>query len=145
MIRYALYCRDCEAEFDAWFASSKAYDDQAERGLVACPECDSVDTGKQIMAPAVASSKRAGAPSPEEAFDAFARQARRHIRETHDYVGGEFAGEARAMYYGEKEERPIWGEATKEEAKALKEEGVGALPLPDALAPKPPKPDEPKH
>jgi hypothetical protein len=43
------------------------------------------------------------------------------------------------MYYGETDDRPIWGETTPEEREALKEEGVPALPLPAPFAPKPPK------
>lgn len=65
--------------------------------------------------------------------------ARKHIAETHDYTGGDFPDEARAMHYGEIEQRPIWGEATPEEAQTLLEEGVNAQPLPAAITPKPPK------
>lgn len=65
--------------------------------------------------------------------------AREHIAATHDYTGTGFPDEARAMHYGEIEQRPIWGEASPEEAKTLLEEGVNAVPLPASLAPKPPK------
>ncbi len=145
MIRYALACEGCEAEFEAWFASSDAYDRQAARKLVACPECDSRKVTKQIMAPAVRTSERAAARGAEPEMDAealakeFARRARAHVAENFDYVGDGFADEARAMYYGETEDRPIWGETTPEEREALQEEGVPALPLPAPFAPKPPK------
>lgn len=140
MIRYALACGDCEHEFEAWFASSDAFDRQAKRKLVACPDCDGRNVAKQIMAPAVKTTKgKAGAPDPEKAFAEFAAKARAHVAENFDYVGDGFAEEARAMYYGETDDRPIWGETTAEEREALKEEGVAALPLPAPFAPKPPK------
>jgi hypothetical protein len=141
MIRYALACEDCEAAFEAWFASSEAYDKQSGRKLVACPDCDSRQVTKQIMAPSVRTSKRAAAPEwdAEAAAKEFARRARAHVQENFDYVGADFAEEARAMYYGETGDRPIWGETTPEEREALQEEGVPALPLPAPFAPKPPK------
>jgi len=143
MIRYALNCLDCEAEFEAWFGSSADYDAQSAAGQVACPECESARTAKQIMAPAVArSSGRVTGAEFAAKFRALAARARRHVAENYDYVGSDFAEEARAMYYGETDERPIWGETRPEEARALAEEGVPAAPLPSAFAPRPPRPDE---
>ncbi len=140
MIRYALACGDCDHAFEAWFGSSDAFDRLAKRRQVACPECDGRDVAKQIMAPAVKTTKgKVAAPDPEKAFAAFAAKAREHVAENFDYVGDGFAEEARAMYYGETDDRPIWGETTAEEREALKEEGVQAMPLPAPFAPKPPK------
>lgn len=65
-----------------------------------------------------------------------AQSIRKEIEENCDYVGERFADEARAIHYGEKEERPIYGEASAKDAADLKEEGVGIAPLPDILAPK---------
>jgi hypothetical protein len=140
MIRYALICSDCEHGFEAWFASSGTYDAQAKRRLIACPACDGRRVTKQIMAPAVKTRKgKDVAPDPERLMQVFAETARQHVAENFDYVGSDFAEEARAMYYGETDDRPIWGEATPEEREALREEGVPALPLPAPFAPKPPK------
>lgn len=139
MIRYALRCAQ-GCRFEAWFASSDAYDRQAASGLVECPQCGSTQVSKQVMAPAVRTSERSermtnAAPD----FDSVARKIQAHIRKNYDYVGGDFAAEARAMHAGEKPEKLIYGETTPEERKALAEEGVPALPLPDAFAPTPPK------
>lgn len=140
MIRYALSCKACNQEFDAWFASSDAYDVQASRKLVACPDCDSRAVAKQIMAPAVRTSKdKVTAPDPDKIIAEFAEKARQHVSEHFDYVGGDFAEEARAIYYGETVDRPIWGETTPEEREALRQEGVPALALPAPFAPKLPK------
>ncbi len=133
MIRYALVCQTCDHDFEAWFASSDAFDKQAKRKLVTCPECESASVKKQIMAPSVRTSEKA------KAIEAMKSAAQNHISENYDYVGEDFANEARAMYYGEEAHRPIWGETTPEERAALAEEGVPALPLPPELAPKKPK------
>lgn len=141
MIRYALHCEACDADFEAWFASSDAYDDQAHQGLVHCPDCGSGRTAKQIMAPAV---RNAVDVAPEAKLQTLARRfaeaARQHISENFDYVGDRFADEARAMYYGEVESRPIWGDTTADEARTLHDEGVPAAPLPAPFAPPRPKP-----
>lgn len=132
MIRYALVCAQ-EIEFEAWFGSSDDYDRQVAAGQVSCPYCGAVDVRKQIMAPAVAGG------AGEATMAAIAARIREHIRDTHDYVGDRFAAEARAMHAGEKDAKPIYGEATIAEAKALREDGVPASPLPPAQTPTPPK------
>lgn len=136
MIRYSLACVG-EHEFEAWFSNSKAYDTQRKKKLVECPVCGSTDVRKQIMAPSVRSSDKA-VPAEVAAAKA-AAEIRQHIASTHDYVGEKFADEARAMYYGETEHRPVWGEVTPEVAKDLAEEGVPAMPLPKPFAPDPPR------
>ncbi len=141
MIRYALHCKACDEDFEAWFASSSAYDSLKEKRQVRCTVCDSSRVEKQIMAPSVKSAKKKDVPAdPEKAFAAFAEKARQHVADNFDYVGGNFAEEARSMFYGEQDERPIWGETTADERKALKEEGVPADPLPEPFTPPVPKP-----
>jgi hypothetical protein len=135
MIRYALECRDCEAPFEAWFASSDGFDKQAGEGLVTCPQCAGCDIRKQVMAPSVRPAGKAGAGDPQKVFGKLAAQARQHISDNYDYVGDGFAEEARSMYYGERDHRPIWGETTSDERESLKEEGVPAAPLPPAFVP----------
>ena len=136
MIRYSLACVG-EHEFEAWFSNSKAYDTQRKKKLVECPVCGSTEVRKQIMAPSVRSSDKA-VPAEVAAAKA-AAEIRQHIASTHDYVGEKFADEARAMYYGETEHRPVWGEVTPETAQELIEEGVPAMPLPKPFAPEPPR------
>ncbi|WP_370234401.1 MULTISPECIES: DUF1178 family protein [Henriciella] len=136
MIRYALECQDCDATFDGWFASSDGFDTQVEAGQVICPSCSGTAVRKQVMAPSVRPSEKAGASDPEKVFGKLAAKARQHIAENYDYVGDGFAEEARSMFYGERENKPIWGETTPEEREALREEGVPATPLHPAFAPK---------
>ena len=139
MIKYALICSDCDHEFEGWFQSSSAYDEQSAKKSIYCPVCNSPETGKQIMAPAVSKSHT---PEFRKAFKDFSKRAREHVAQNYDYVGESFADEARSMYYGETEHRPIWGETKPDEAKALAEEGVPAAPLPKPLTPPVPKPPE---
>ncbi|MEM1150027.1 MAG: DUF1178 family protein [Pseudomonadota bacterium] len=142
MIKYALHCSDCESEFEGWFASSNAFDDQKARGLLSCPVCSSCSVSKQIMAPAVAGTKRSAKRAPEDVVRDFVTKAKAHVAENFDYVGGRFADEARAIHYGETKDRPIWGATTPDEAKALKEEGVPAAPLPAPFVPEIPPSDD---
>ena len=138
MIRYALVC-DSGHAFEGWFGVSADFDDQATRGLLACPVCASQDVRKQIMAPAVSGTRKgAGPPLPAKAqammMEALG-QVRRHVEENFDYVGDSFAAEARLIHEGKSEERGIYGEASPKEVKALITDGVPVAPLPPA-APK---------
>ena len=142
MIRYALACEH-EHEFEGWFGSSGDFDDQQARGFVSCPVCDSKAVRKQIMAPAVAGTKRKGqdasSPQTQAQTQAMMMEAmgrvRRHVEENFDDVGDAFAREARAIHEGRSEERGIYGQATAEEVRDLVEDGVPVAPLP----PEPPK------
>jgi hypothetical protein len=153
MIRYSLHCEQGHS-FESWFQSSSAYDSQVKRKLVACPVCGSAKVEKAIMAPRIVSKKgrdRATAPAPvetaaqaeapatestslmmaqERELRAKIKELRDHIVKNADNVGERFPNEARAMHYGDKEHRPIYGEASPDEARALIDEGVEVSPLP---------------
>jgi hypothetical protein len=58
------------------------------------------------------------------------KELRDHIIKNADNVGDRFPVEARKMHYGDIEHRPIYGEASPEEARSLIEEGVEVSPLP---------------
>lgn len=129
MIHYSLKCDHGHA-FDSWFASAAAYDSLRAQGHVACAICGSTAVDKALMAPAVSAAPRTDAA---EAPDDIARKLaamRRHFEANADYVGKDFATEARAIHLGDAPERAIWGEARLDEAKALIEDGVPVAPLP---------------
>ena len=138
MIRYALLC-DADHEFEAWFSSSDSYDEQAARGLVECPHCGSTTVRKALAAPAVSTSRAREARSEQARLAEMAGKVRAHIRRNFDYVGEDFAREAREMHEGRKEARLIYGETSAEESRQLIEDGVAVTPLPDLFAPVPPK------
>ena len=139
MIRYALICEH-EHGFEAWFGSSSDYDDQAARGLVECPLCASKRVAKQIMSPAVAGTKRTQSPEVTPQMHAMFMEAagkvRKHVEDNFDYVGDQFAKEARDIHEGRAEDRGIYGEASPAQVKDLVEDGVKIAPLPPKLTPK---------
>jgi hypothetical protein len=136
MIKYALACEHGHL-FEGWFASSDDYDDQSARSLVDCPVCGSKSVKKQIMAPAVAGTKRRALTVPDPQMRAMMKEAvgkmRRHVEENFDYVGDAFAKEARAIHDGTSEDRGIYGEASPKQVKALIEDGIKVAPLPAPL------------
>lgn len=140
MIQYSLKC-DTGHMFDSWFQSADAFDKLLSAGMVSCAICGSTDIRKSLMAPRVRPARTAAAPaepaaqagplsqpaSPEEQALA---QLKKHVEDNSDYVGMNFASEARKMHDGESPERPIHGEAKPDEARKLIEDGVPVAPLP---------------
>ncbi|WP_083100892.1 DUF1178 family protein [Pseudophaeobacter leonis] len=88
--------------------------------------------GDQDDAPAAARTGQAEAPAapPAAEMQKMLGELRRKVEANSDYVGKDFASEARAMHLGDAPERAIYGEAKPEEAKALIEDGIPVLPLP---------------
>jgi hypothetical protein len=145
MIKFALLCAHGH-EFHSWFQSSEAFDTQVKSGLVLCPLCQAAEVKKAIMAPAIGSrgkAERAKPPAQAQSqtkvallnrrdlesramIDAF----RRRIFAEAEDVGSRFAEEARKIHNGLIPERPIHGQASIGEARALIEEGVPVLPVP---------------
>jgi len=141
MIRYNLICEH-EHEFEGWFSSSSDYENQAQSGLLSCPICGTAEVEKGIMAPAVKTARKMESRSEKAAMamTAMAAKIRDEIGKNCDNVGDNFAEEARAIHYGEKPSRGIYGSVTTEDSAALKEEGIEAHPLPDAFVPETAKP-----
>ena len=153
MIVYDLHCEHGH-RFEGWFSSSGDFADQTESGLLTCPECGSDQVSKAPMAPAVpakGNSKPAvpvAAEAPEsrpvsntpmpaevkQAMQALAKAQEKALKNS-TWVGEKFAEQSREMHYGERDEAPIHGQASLEEAKALAEEGVPVAPLPFPVAP----------
>jgi hypothetical protein len=134
MIRYALICQ-ADHEFEGWFANSSDFDDQLAAGQLACPVCGVDVVRKQIMAPAVAGTRKHDEPAMRSMMMEAMGKVRAHVEENFDYVGDRFAVEARQIHEGAAEARGIYGEASRAEVKALVEDGVPVAPLPPA-APK---------
>ena len=139
MIRYALACEHGH-EFEGWFGSSGDFDSQSANGLLECPLCATKAVRKQIMAPAVAGTRKSDADGPAKTqvmMQAMGR-LRAHVEANFDDVGDTFAREARAIHEGRAEERGIYGQASPKEVRELVEDGVPVAPLP----PKPPETSE---
>jgi hypothetical protein len=150
MIRYNLRC-DRGHAFESWFQSSSAYESQEKRKLVNCPACGTAKVERAIMAPQIVSKKSRDRAAPataapstevttpastplmmaqERELRAKLKELRDHIVKNADNVGEQFPNEARKMHYGDIEHRPIYGEASPDEARSLIEEGVEVSPLP---------------
>lgn len=154
MIRYRLECSSGHG-FEAWFASSDAYDRQEADGLLECPRCGTHEVRKAMMAPNVAKGRKGRpdnaqpvqASQSEQATEAttvahgpeavMLRQAQAMLRAIRDkvkseaeYVGPRFADEARRIHFEEAPNRGIYGEATREEVTSLAEDGIDVTPLP---------------
>jgi len=133
VIVYNLRCRNAH-EFEGWFKDSVAFDTQAKGGKVVCPVCNSKKVEKAIMAPAVSGAKKSSLTDSEaKQMRQFMTGLRKYVQDNADYVGPNFAEEARKIHYGEVEHRHIYGEASLEEARELVEEGVDVAPLPPDL------------
>lgn len=129
MIVFDLACAGGHV-FEAWFGSRDDYESQRARGLVSCPVCGDGAVEKAPMAPRLAGTgERAAAPDPRTILRALAAAQARMLAGS-EHVGRRFAAEARAIHDGEAEARPIHGQATIAEARALAADGVTVAPLP---------------
>jgi hypothetical protein len=151
MIHYQVRCGQGH-EFDGWFKDSAAFDRQAKRGLVECPVCGDVKAARALMTPAVSKKQSAAVAPPAEPavvpaapaaaqvaaaggrvpdqVRAMLQRLRAEVEKSCDYVGPEFAKEARKIHRGESEKRGIYGETTPEQAEALSEEGIEVSAIP---------------
>ena len=144
MIVYDLSCSNGHT-FEGWFGSSTEFERQRAGGLLSCPMCESAEIVKAPMAPAVTSGKadksevpdvqhgpqvsNIGIPAPlREAFEKLVKVQAKALKSS-TWVGDKFADEARSQHYGEKDEKPIYGKASAEDAKSLAEEGIAVSPI----------------
>ena len=145
MIVFDLLCSPAGHVFEAWFASSDAFEAQRTKQLVACPICASSSVTKAMMAPNIAakSNRRTGSEvvavakseSDPKAMLAALAKAQADLLEKSTWVGRDFANQARAMDSGEVEKASIYGEASRAEVKSLIDDGVAIAPLPLPVIP----------
>jgi hypothetical protein len=131
MIVYNLRCKNSH-EFEGWFRDSAAFDQQQAGGTLLCPTCNSRQVEKAIMAPALSGMRDAGREEAKRQRQ-FMTGLRKYVQENAEYVGPNFAEEARKIHYGEAVERHIYGETSLDEARELVEEGLDVAPLPPDL------------
>jgi hypothetical protein len=130
VIVYSLRCKNGH-EFEGWFRDSASFDAQSGDGSLTCPTCNTPRVEKAMMAPALAAGRSKEVPPQNgRAMRQFMTGLRKYVQEHAEYVGPNFAEEARKIHYGETVDRHIYGETTSEEAQQLAEEGVDVAPLP---------------
>ena len=143
MIHYQLRCDAAAHEFDGWFANSEGFESQARRGLISCPVCGDTKITRALMTPGIPRKGEKEAPPPPAApanpaaggvipdtVRAALQRLREEVETNCEYVGSEFADEARRIHQGEAERRGIYGESSEDDAAALAEEGIDIARIP---------------
>ena len=136
MIKYNLLCKKCKLTFDSWFASSKEYDNLKKKKLINCHSCGSLKVDKNLMAPKLI-SKNFSRKNETKVLTKYHKirktisEYQKFIKNNFNYVGKNFAYEARSIHYNNKKiNKGIYGIASKQDLKELKEEGIDAQMVP---------------
>ena len=135
MIKYRLICKDCENIFDSWFSSSKEYDRLKKKYFLNCHICNSLNIEKTLMSPSVFMSKSDSKINNQikkyKETKKIILKYQEFIKKNFNYVGENFAYEARSVHYkNKKASKGIYGTATKEDLRELKEEGIETEVIP---------------
>jgi|TARA_B110001452_G_C15188710_1_gene412791 hypothetical protein len=135
MIKYKLICKYCTNTFDSWFSSSREYEKLKKQGYINCHICNSLSVEKTLMSPSILKSqknhmlevKKDKYKKIKKTIDEY----QKFIKKNFEYVGENFAYEARSIHYkNTKKVKGIYGSASKEEIKELSEEGIEAEVIP---------------
>ena len=135
MIKYNLICKDCDLTFDSWFATSKEYDNLKRKKLLNCHNCTSPRVEKNLMAPKLITKNLAQKTEKElqkyKKIKKTISEYQKFIKNNFNYVGENFAYEARSIHYNnKKKDKGIYGTASKEDLQELREEGIDAQMIP---------------
>ena len=135
MIKYKLFCRNCNLKFDSWFASSNEYERLKKKKLLSCHKCNSIKVDKTIMAPQLINKKSNNHEKVNiEKYNKVKKTIigyQKFIKENFKFVGNNFAYEARSIHYnGKKKSKGIYGRASEKDLKELKEEGIDTQIIP---------------
>ena len=135
MIKYKLICKDCNIKFDSWFASSNEYEKLKKRKFLICHSCNSLNVEKTLMAPQLINTKNETETKLKTAkhqkIKKTIKNYQKFIKDNFQYVGDNFAYEARSIHYNNKKKsKSIYGSATKQDLKELKDEGIEAQMIP---------------
>ena len=133
MIKYSLICKDCKLTFDSWFASSNEYEKLKKQNFLNCHSCNSLKVEKNLMAPRLI-AKKIDEKSKRELqkisnIKDKLKEYQSFIKKNFEYVGENFAYEARSIHYN-KNKKNIFGKASIEDVKELKEEGIETSTIP---------------
>ena len=135
MIKYRLSCKNCRISFDSWFASSKEYEKLKKKNYLNCHNCGSKKIEKTLMAPKVINKSKLDDSNQNflkfNKIEKKIREYQKFIKKNFDYVGENFAFEARSIHYNNKKKKKgIYGTASKKDLKELKEEGIDTQMIP---------------
>ena len=135
MIKYSLICKNCDLTFESWFASSKEYEKLKKKKFLNCHNCNSFEVEKSLMAPSLINKNHNSKNyEDQKKYDKIKKtisEYQKFIKNNFEYVGNNFAYEARSIHYdNKKKQKGIYGTASKQELKELKEEGIDAQMIP---------------
>ena len=135
MIKYKLICKDCSISFDSWFSSSREYEKLKKKKFLNCHICNSLNIEKTLMSPSIFrlenDTKTENQNKKKREIKKKISDYQKFIKKNFDYVGENFAYEARSIHYkNKKASKGIYGTATKEDLRELKEEGIEAEVIP---------------
>ena len=138
MIKYRLICKSCKKSFDSWFSSSKQFEKLKKMKLLNCNYCNSLRVTKSLMAPNVLNNIKYDFQNKksinDKKFSFFKKEIKKYqkfIKKNMKYVGENFAYEARTIHYNlKKKPKGIYGKASEEEIKELRDEGIETYTIP---------------
>ena len=135
MIKYKLICKNCNIKFDSWFASSNEYEKLKKKNFLTCHSCNSLKVEKTLMTPQLINSKSTSETKLNTAkyrkIKKTIKNYQKFVKDNFQYVGDNFAYEARSIHYNSKKKsKGIYGSASNQEIKELKEEGIEAQMIP---------------
>ncbi len=133
MIKYKLLCKNCSDSFESWFASSKEFERLKKSKLLQCLNCNSNKIDKSLMAPSIINKQKKNNKDTKKFLEIKnkLKEYKKFIKNNFDYVGDNFAYEARSIHYNnKKKQKGIYGKASIKEAKELLEEGIEVETVP---------------
>ena len=152
MIKYQLKCKTSfcsnEKEFDGWFKSIEAYENQKLQGLINCPICGSDNVVKSLTTPSLKINKNKTSDNKNKQHKNFKnnvnflanenpdnistllRTLKKEVQKNSTFVGYEFVSQVRSMKEGKIKEKPIHGQATNKEIQELSDEGIDVVNIP---------------
>tara|TARA_B100000131_G_scaffold154520_1_gene149913 strand:+ start:212 stop:634 length:423 start_codon:yes stop_codon:yes gene_type:complete len=133
MIKYKLNCKDCNKKFNSWFSSSNEFEKLKKKKFLSCPFCNSFQVEKCLMSPSVISKKKHNLKNDNKykKIKKKIKEYQKFIKNNFEYVGDNFAYKARSVHYNkQKNKKGIYGNASSEEIKELKDEGIETQTVP---------------
>ena len=128
MIKYCLICKNCSLEFESWFSSSKEFDRLKKLNHLNCQDCNSIKIEKSLMSPNLSNTKKKSFKQNEQKLKEVKNELKKYqkfVKDNFEFVGDNFAYEARSIHYNKKKEKKgIYGQASPQEVKELKNEGI---------------------
>jgi len=149
MIKYSLKCVEdnCSKQepFDGWFQNSTSFEQQIEAGYISCPYCGSLNIKKNLMSPSLKSTKEINLKINSKNIKhnklnekinkpidmmVVLRNLKKEIQKNADFVGKNFAKEAKAIHEGKSKERAIYGKANAKDLEELKSKNIDVINVP---------------